>query len=367
MLKTKSVIRPELIIADSYSTARDQFLSSADAHGAEIKSYHNTGIQGLNGESLHCDVAVLGPQNAKKKLIVSSGTHGIEGYCGSMVQRELLGSGALEAAVESVCVLIVHAINPYGFSHFRRVNEDNIDVNRNFIDFTVPIGDDIEYEEFRHAVFPKHWKGSDLSRINKAVSDYTSKHGMHTFQRIFTKGQYQFADDPYFGGTRESWSRTVWQEICRDVAFGCNVIAHIDIHTGLGKFGACELIYGGQPHPKNVETAIDWHGEEFVKVPGDSSLSGVVSGAISSHMDSYPLTNIAVGMEFGTVPLPVMLSALIADNWRAFNIGADSELEAQIRREMKSAFFSRNQGWLNDIWKHSVTHVSQAIEKLTNI
>jgi hypothetical protein len=32
-----------------------------------------------------------------------------------------------------VTLVFIHAVNPYGFHHDRRVNEDNIDINRNFL------------------------------------------------------------------------------------------------------------------------------------------------------------------------------------------------------------------------------------------
>ena len=34
--------------------------------------------------------------------------------------------------------MLLHALNPYGFAWDRRVNEDNADINRNFVDFTHP-------------------------------------------------------------------------------------------------------------------------------------------------------------------------------------------------------------------------------------
>src|SRR5690606_39367139 len=55
-------------------------------------------------------------------------------------QVGLLETDAFAALPEDTAVLLIHAINPYGFSHIRRVNEDNIDLNRNFRDFETEIG-----------------------------------------------------------------------------------------------------------------------------------------------------------------------------------------------------------------------------------
>jgi len=64
-------------------------------------------------------------------LVLISGTHGIEGFAGSACQ-----AGILHAGIElppDTGLLLVHAINPYGFAWGRRVNEDNVDLNRNFV------------------------------------------------------------------------------------------------------------------------------------------------------------------------------------------------------------------------------------------
>jgi hypothetical protein len=70
-------------------------------------------------------------------LIVSSACHGVEGYCGSGVQVFALHDDEWRAKARDagVAVLYIHALNPYGFSHLRRVTQENVDLNRNFHDF----------------------------------------------------------------------------------------------------------------------------------------------------------------------------------------------------------------------------------------
>src|SRR3546814_13236224 len=45
-----------------------------------------------------------------------------------------------------VGIMMVHLINPWGTSWKRRVNEDNIDLNRNYIDFSRPFPQNPLYE-----------------------------------------------------------------------------------------------------------------------------------------------------------------------------------------------------------------------------
>ena len=57
----------------------------------------------------------------RQLLIVTSGCHGIEGYCGSGVQVFALHDAEWreKARAQGVAVLYVHALNPHGFSHAR--------------------------------------------------------------------------------------------------------------------------------------------------------------------------------------------------------------------------------------------------------
>ncbi|MBS80905.1 DUF2817 domain-containing protein, partial [Variovorax sp.] len=121
----------------TYVEARAKFLEAARARGAAIESFVNEAHRGALGEELATDVALLGAIDAKKLLLVTSGTHGPEGFCGSGAQVATLHDEDLLARLQQagVALLLVHAVNPHGFSHLHRTNEDNIDLNRNHIDF----------------------------------------------------------------------------------------------------------------------------------------------------------------------------------------------------------------------------------------
>src|SRR4051794_16643553 len=125
----------------TYAEARRKFLDAAAQRGAAIESFEHPEHRGALGETLATDVALLGKAGATKLLIVSSGTHGPEGFCGSGCQVATLNDAELLSRIEQagVGLLMVHAVNPHGFSHLHRTNEDNIDLNRNHIDFNAPL------------------------------------------------------------------------------------------------------------------------------------------------------------------------------------------------------------------------------------
>ena len=117
----------------SYSDARANFLSACLDAGQRVKSYRNPN-KGPIGESLFMDVTWVGPEAARRVVVVTSATHGVEGFAGSGIQVGLLRDANAPQPGEDTAILIVHAVNPYGFAWLRRVNEDNVDLNRNFVD-----------------------------------------------------------------------------------------------------------------------------------------------------------------------------------------------------------------------------------------
>ena len=116
--------------SSSYDEARSRFRSACERHGAQQEALA-LDLQGPSGEALTIDLAWFGPRDAKRVVVTSSGTHGIEGYMGSAAQLAVLDRDLTLPA--GVALLMIHAVNPYGFAFRRRVNEDNIDQNRNFL------------------------------------------------------------------------------------------------------------------------------------------------------------------------------------------------------------------------------------------
>jgi hypothetical protein len=66
--------------AVTYLEARAKFLAAVESGGARLLSSHTNPVKGPDGEDCVTDAAWIGPQGARKLLILVSGTHGIEGY-----------------------------------------------------------------------------------------------------------------------------------------------------------------------------------------------------------------------------------------------------------------------------------------------
>src|SRR5688500_14909024 len=99
-----------------YIAARARFRSSSMAAGARLES-HGIGLPGPDGDELTVDVAILGDDRPDRAVVVSGGLHGVEGFFGSAVQAALLEDRLAGWKPPSgAAVVLVHALNPYGFA-----------------------------------------------------------------------------------------------------------------------------------------------------------------------------------------------------------------------------------------------------------
>ena len=99
-------------------------------------SHIPTPLTGPSGEELATDVARFGSDSAARLLVMVSGVHGVEGFSGSATQVGWIAERRFEALPPDKAVLMIHLINPWGAAHLRRYNEDNVDLCRNFLDFS---------------------------------------------------------------------------------------------------------------------------------------------------------------------------------------------------------------------------------------
>ncbi len=107
---------PQDYFSKDYFEARDRFLRAAKQVGATITSVEHPTATGPGGRSIYMDCAMLGAPDAADALVVISGTHGPEGYCGSGVQTGLLLDGQAATWAKSMRVILIHAHNAYGFA-----------------------------------------------------------------------------------------------------------------------------------------------------------------------------------------------------------------------------------------------------------
>jgi len=352
--------------AASYAEARDRFRRAAGARGLEVECTIHPTARGAQGEELSVDVALLGDRDAPSLLVLTSGMHGVEGFCGSGCQVLLLQDEMVIASVRrgAAAVLLYHAVNPYGFSHLRRTNEDNVDLNRNFRDFSRPQEANAAYAEVHAVVVPATWPPT--ADNSAAIAGYVGRYGAARMQAAVSSGQAEFADGLFYAGRAPAWSNTVLRDTLRRYGARRERLAWIDFHTGLGPWGHGEKIYSGPDDAAAIARAKSWYGGDVTTFYDGTSTSAALTG-VSFHaaLEACPdgeYTGIA--LEYGTRPFNDVFQALRADQWLANNPGTGEPIRSAIKRRMLDAFHDGSDAWKAMAYGQARVVVLQALRAL---
>ncbi len=348
-----------------YFEARTRFLEAAETAGARMTS-HPHPAPGPNGEALSVDTAWLGPLEAERVLVTISATHGAEGFCGSGVQRGWFESGLCREAPPDVALLQIHAINPYGFAWLRRVTEDNVDLNRNFIDHGKPYPVNEGYEELHEALCPREWNDAVIAETRGVLDAYRDAHGAMALQAAVAGGQYGHANGIFFGGHAATWSHGALLGILIKALAKARHVAVIDYHTGLGPRGYGERICIHKPGSDGLARAGQWYEEDITSPYLGSSSSSELYGDNLSGMEAalahVRLTGIA--LEYGTLPMEQVKLSLRADNWLHLYGEIESAKGRDIKARIREAFYQDADDWKEMVWERAIETQRMAVRGL---
>ncbi len=340
----ESTMPPPDPFASTYAEARTRFLAAAS--GTRLES-HPEPLRGVELESLAMDVARIGAEDADALLIISSGCHGVEGYCGSGAQVALLHDAAFrdQARQAGVALLFVHALNPFGFSYGRRVTHEGVDLNRNVIDFGHPAPGNPGYDELAPFLLPAQWPpGADNERHLMA---YAAVHGMPALQAAVTGGQYKHPDGVFYGGQAPTWSQSTLRMVLRQHAARCRLLGWIDLHSGLGESGVGERIFSARDEDGARHRAKAWWGNRLTFTEDGTSTSSDVHGSLwhTVYDECRQADYAGITLEFGTQPAAAVLQALRYDHWVARRRDPHDEHLEPARAAMRHAFFTDTPAW----------------------
>lgn len=192
-------------------------------------------------DNLYIDNIYLPAENEKENLIVlTTGVHGMEGYIGSVMLDVFFEEIYPGIDTKETGILVVANVNPYGMKYMRRYNENNVDLNRNFIldwnDFDMSSNKD--YPEVKEFLQPEgkignafwHEVGFYLNLAKEALTK-----GADKVSDALLTGQYEYPKGVYYGGNGDEISTAYLKGVfneCLDNEY--KNIVHIDIHSGYG-------------------------------------------------------------------------------------------------------------------------------------
>lgn len=344
----------------SYASGRQRWLAEL---GSKMRcfSYPCSGA-GPEGEALFTDTVWIGPEDAEKVVVLIGGTHGIEGFAGSAIEIDvlrLIAGGHIVIPVNTA-VLMIHALTPWGYAWLRRCDADGVDLNRNAVDFSRSLPENLGYELIRPVLFLV-----DAQQRTLAFAEFERQHGRIALEKAISSGQYSDPSGPFYGGMAPAHGRLVVEDLMRKYSLQHRDLAVIDLHTGLGSFGYGEIICDHQPDSPGTSVARLWYGDS-VTLPllGTSSsvpkmgLLDYVWHAIMNERSCY------ITLEFGTYRTDQLFEVLLRDHqlWAQPNNELARLTHSQL---MRRHFCPHDIAWKEMVLFRARQVISQALRGLS--
>jgi Protein of unknown function (DUF2817) len=336
--------------APSYHVARDRFRQAATSLGWQQESH-------AIWEDLSIDVAISEYLPNQPTLLISSGLHGGEGFFGSAAQLALLAS-SLSTDINWV---FLHALNPYGFANLRRCNENNIDLNRNFL---LPgeeyRGSSPIYDQISPVLNPERLGKIDwfLPQMVRAIG----QHGLRNIWQAVAEGQYDFPQGLFFGGQAASKTQQVLHTHLPRWLGDSSKVLHLDFHTGLGKWGTYKLLMDTVVKPVELQQLQAYFGAESILAVDGGKKQYQVRGNIGQWCRQLlqPRNYKYFCAEFGTYSFAQVLILLRQENYVHNQLNANNPAYLATKKRMKELFCPESEQWRSLVIAKSMKIMAQA-------
>jgi Protein of unknown function (DUF2817) len=339
----------------NYFQARQRFREKAAAAGGILDALP-LDAKGPKGEDLSIDIARFGVPNASRILLHSSGLHGVEGFAGSAIQLKFIDD--LPQIPPNCGLVVVHILNPYGMAWLRRVNEENVDLNRNSMGDEPYSGAPAVYGQINSLLNPTSAPSKDWFLLRTA--GLIPRFGWSAMKQAVAGGQYDFPRGLFFGGKRHQTGLAAYHSfIERSLGAAKRAIA-IDIHTGLGRYGQDILLVDSE----HLTAAREAFGSRVTALQPETGSAYRVRGGLQfmifralAHADVM-----FIGQEFGTYNPIKVLHALREENrWHHFGSGSPDH---PVKQKIQEVFCPKGERWRKAVLARGKELIRDAIGKV---
>lgn len=332
------------------------FRSLASRHG--VIEHYPLGGEGPNGEALTLDAALIGPRDAERCLILSAGLHGVEGIAGSAILRAWLAG----RVPRNRRIVLLHLLNPFGFAWTRRVDGDNIDLNRNFL----LAGEDYDghppgWDRIVDGLSPER----PISRTSvfwPSLMASLARLGYRRLAEAVAGGQHTHPRALFFGGHGPSELQRLLRRQLPCWMAGAREVLHLDFHTGLGPRGRLRLLLPRQEGTDEALALQRRFGEDAMAASARPRYFRT-RGALGPWCEALlPDTRYTLcPAEFGTCPSFMVLAALHYENRAYFWNPHDSASAQWARRQLEQAFAPDSPQWRSRVLERGTRLIDQAL------
>lgn len=354
--------------SDSYAQARRNFLTACSQADIAVTSYNNA-LPGPEGEELATDVAFFGPRDASKLLVMVSGVHGVEGFSGSATQVGWIAQQRYRALPPDTAVLMIHLINPWGVAHLRRYTEENVDLCRNFMDFSGMLPANQAYDAIHGELEIGETLGDCGQHSGLYLGKQVAEHGLEYVVDLFMAGQYDHPQGFGFGGTEPSWANRTLRKILNTHNDCARDVCFVEFHTGLGPWGYGQLItlHAGDELDRVRTYFGPWvFNPSADKAPGEEGYRVVHGHTSVGYKSCFAQARVtAVTLEFGTYPPAETLALLLQEHLLVQQATKASTRQMDtIKRQLLEYHHPSDWEWRVAFWARSLQVIRQAFALL---
>ena len=299
----------------TYAESRARFRRAAVDAGVAVDG-HAIDAPGADGARLTIDVVRLGVADADRVLLVLGGVHGVEGFAPSALQAELPARWGGELP-PGVAVGIVHAVNPWGMAWWRRQNESNVDLNRNWRrDDGVPF-ENAAYDELHALACPDGDELPDVSSMLADAQALIEQRGLEWVRDGITVGQYRHADGLHFGGDRTEPSNRILERVIPALVGRASKVLTVDLHTGHGAYATFTALCNQPPDSAQARFLETWCDRVEATTGNPEATTALKAGQIANGFaELFPeATCFATSLEIGTADDIAQLAATYQEQW----------------------------------------------------
>lgn len=296
-----------------YRKGRAAFLDAAGKTGRDTITRVHPDSVGRDGKPLFLDTVWLGQRDARKALLVIGGTHGVDGAFGAFVLTGLLQEKGFQAPPDTKIVLL-NALNPFGYAWSRLVDDANIDIDHNFIDFDQPPANPA------YLKLATHFDGRFATQPPLPADEVLE---------VLARGQYSHPAGLAYGGADISWSQRMLGDVVREELRQVEELIVLDLQTGPGALGDVTL-----SAPVGARAGQVWG--RIRAVPDYGSVTAGIGDWCGAA---------AASLCVGAIAPENYLNLICRDQW-LWGQGRPNHPQAEeIAAEMQAAFFPADEDW----------------------
>ena len=352
---------------NDYTESTKNFLETAKQ---VLQSNQKAQLKYFGNEDSKIPILYWPTSSQKNNLVVLiSGVHGVEGFVGSAVQNHILEHHLNSKSPKSYDLLVVHGFNPYGMINKRRVNENNMDLNRSFIiDRKKLKPDDSSYlllNEFLNPTdSPNPFILGKIKFIGLSIYNIV-KYKLENLRRSILQGQYSKEKGLFYGGSENPYQQQILQLIYDQYMNQYRNVLTIDLHTGYGEKGRLHLLSNhfnsltADQNKSHKNRLIDIFSEKSINFSDEKkfyNVNGEMLGYLNYLNVQNPAINSAVvTFEYGTLDSQntfgsiESLRRMVLENQNHWHGRNESESSLKIKSQFEDMFNPQDTRWRKQI------------------